>query len=281
MAAGPSDPNAPKASYDLDLDVKVGAVAGFHGEALRGLDLRLSRRNGQIRSFAMNARIGLDAALSGDLRGRSGRQVVYIESADAGALFRFTDMYPRIFGGKMWVAMEPPGADHAAKEGVLNISGFAVRGEAALDRVASSAPPPDAGYRTGPIRNPGVEFSQMRIAFTRSHGRLSIREGNVWGAMVCATMDGQIDFLRDDVRLRGTFVPACALNNIPGQIPVLGMLMGGPKEGVLGVTYEVVGPPNGMILRVNPVSAVMPGIFRKMFEFRHGDDNLMTGETGR
>jgi hypothetical protein len=279
MAAGPSDPNAPRATYDLDLDVKVGAVAGFHGEALRGLDLRLSRRAGQIRSLAMNAKIGLDAQLSGDLRGRSGKQVVYIESADAGALFRFTDMYPRIFGGKMWVAMEPPSADQAPKEGVLNISGFAVRGEAALDRVASSAPPPDAGYRTGAIRNPGVEFSQMRVVFTRSPGRLSVREGNVWGAAVCATMDGQIDFLRDDVRLRGTFVPACVLNNIPGQIPVLGMLMGGPKEGVLGVTYEVVGPPNGMILRVNPMSAVMPGIFRKMFEFRH-DDNIMTGETG-
>jgi hypothetical protein len=281
MAAGPSDPNVPKSSYDLDLDVKVGAVAGFHGEALRGLDLRLSRRNGQIRSFAMSAKIGLDAQLSGDLRGRAGKQLVYVESADAGALFRFTDMYPRIFGGKMWVAMEPPTADHTPREGVLNISGFSVRGEAALDRVASNAPLPDAGYRTGALRNPGVDFSQMRVAFTRSLGRLSIREGNVWGAMVCATMDGQIDFLREDVRLRGTFVPACALNNIPGQIPVLGMLMGGPKEGVLGVTYEVVGPPNGMILRVNPVSAVMPGIFRKMFEFRHGDDNLMTGETGR
>jgi hypothetical protein len=163
---------------------------------------------------------------------------------------------------------------------VLNLSGFSVRGEAALDRVASSGPPADAGYRTGAMRNPGVDFSQMRVVFTRSHGRLSIREGNVWGAMICATMDGQIDFLRDDVRLRGTFVPACALNSIPGQIPVLGMLMGGPKEGVLGVTYEVVGPPNGMVLRVNPVSAVMPGIFRKMFQFPTGDDNLMTGETG-
>jgi len=27
---------------------------------------------------------------------------------DAGALFRFTDMYPRMFGGQMWVAMNPP-----------------------------------------------------------------------------------------------------------------------------------------------------------------------------
>jgi hypothetical protein len=279
LASGPTDPNAPRPSYDVDLDIKVGAVAGFHGEALRGLELRLSRRAGQIRSLGLNAKIGPDGQLIGDLRARGGKQVIYVETADAGALFRFTDMYPRIFGGRMWVAMEPPSADQNPKEGVLNLSEFAVRGEAALDRVASSAPPPDSAYRTGPARNYGVEFSRMRVEFTRSPGRLSIREGSVWGMAVCATMDGQIDFQREDVRLRGTFVPACALNNMPTQIPVLGFFLGGPKEGLLGVTYEVVGPPNGMILRVNPVSAVMPGIFRKFFEFRHGDDNLVTGES--
>jgi len=261
--------------------VKLGAVAGFHGEALRGLDVKLARRAGQIRSLAMSAKIGLDAALTADLRGRSGRQVVYLESADAGALFRFTDMYARVYGGRMWVAMEPPSADQSPKEGTLNISQFAVRGEAALDRVASSAPPPESAYRTGSAapRGGGVEFSRMRVEFTRQPGRLSIREGNVLGMAVCATMDGQIDFQREDVRLRGTFIPACALNNMPTQIPILGYFLGGPKEGLLGATYEVVGPPNGMILRVNPVSMIAPGFLRKIFEYRHGDENLVTGDT--
>ena len=31
---------------DIDLDVKLGTVLGFHGETLRGLDLRVSRRGG-------------------------------------------------------------------------------------------------------------------------------------------------------------------------------------------------------------------------------------------
>src|SRR5262249_27623227 len=121
--------------------------------------------------------------------------------------------------------------------------------------------------------------SRMRVEFTRSPGRLSIREGNVLGMAVCATMDGQIDFLREDVRLRGTFIPACALNNMPTQIPVLGYFLGGPKDGVRGVPNEVVGPRNGMTLRVNPMSVVAPGFLRKLFEYRRGDDNLVTGET--
>ena len=281
MATGPADPNTPRPQYDLDLDLKVGAVAGFHGEALRGLEVRLSRRAGQIRTLAMNAKIGVDAPLTADLRGRAGRHLARIERGDAGALFRFTDIYPRIVGGRMTVAMEPPTGDQTPKEGRLDISEFVVRGEAALDRVASSAPPPDgSAYRAAPPRSQGVEFTRMRIDFTRSPGRLSIREGNVLGMAVCATMDGQIDFLREDTRLRGTFIPACALNNLPGQFPILGMFFGGPKEGLLGVTYEVVGPPGGMVLRVNPMSAMAPGFLRKLFEFR-GADDFVTGETGR
>ena len=85
--------------------------------------------------------------------------------------------------------------------------------------------------------------------------------------MIGATVDGYIDYLRDDVRMRGTFVPLYGLNNMFGQIPIVGLFLGGSNEGLLGVTYEVVGPPSAPMLRVNPISAVAPGLLRKFFEF--------------
>ena len=39
---------------DVDLDMKLGAVVGFNGEALRSLDLKMSRRAGEIRSFGLS-----------------------------------------------------------------------------------------------------------------------------------------------------------------------------------------------------------------------------------
>ena len=67
--------------------------------------LRLSRRAGHIRNFVLNAKIGSDTPLIGDIRTRvaNGKPVLYIETNDAGALFRFTDIYSRMVGGKMWV----------------------------------------------------------------------------------------------------------------------------------------------------------------------------------
>jgi Protein of unknown function len=252
-----------KHDKDVDLDLKIGTVLGFHGETLRGLDLRLSRRASTITALALNAKLGRNTPLIGDLRGRgsSGRPVVFLETNDAGAFFRFSDIYPKIFGGEMWVALDPQSADRAPQEGILNIRDFAVRGEAALDRVAGT-----------PVQQPGgppsgVDFSRLRVDFTRSLGRFTIRDGLVKGPLIGATVDGYVDYHGSDVRMRGTFVPLYSLNNMFGQIPIFGLFLGGSNEGLLGVTYEVVGPPSAPVLRVNPISAVAPGLLRKFFEF--------------
>ena len=76
--------------------------------------------------------------------------------------------------------------------------------------------------------------------------------------MIGATVDGYIDYHRNDVRMRGTFVPLYGINNMFGQIPIFGIFLGGSNEGLLGVTYEVVGPPSAPVLRVNPISAIAP-----------------------
>jgi len=165
----------------------------------------------------------------------------------------------------MWIAMDPPGPDaRVPQDGSLSITDFAVRGEAALDRVATSGGTTQGG---GNAQRPGVDFSRMQVEFTRTQGRFAIREGIVKGPMVGATADGYIDGPKDEVRIRGTFVPFYGLNNMFGQIPLVGLFLGGGNEGLLGLTCEAAGPPSSPTLRVNPISAVAPGLFRKFFEF--------------
>ncbi len=255
--AGVAPDKSKQKQTDLDLDIKLGTVVGNNGETLRGLDLKLMRRGGRIRSFAMNAKIGSDAPLNGDLRLRSrdNHQVIYFETDDAGALFRFTDMYPRMFGGQMWVAMDLPTPEQAPQEGTLYIRNLVVRGEPGLDRVVAGAP----GQAPG-----GVQFSEMHCEFTRVPGRMAVRDGVVRGPVVGATIEGQIDYVKDDVRLRGTFVPFYGLNNMFGQIPIVGLFLGaGSNEGLLGITYEATGPPSSPRITVNPVTAIAPGLLRK------------------
>jgi hypothetical protein len=259
MGGGAPDPKQQqrRGINDLDLDVKLGAVAGFHGEALRGLDLRLQKRAGLIKGFVLNAKHGADAILHGDIRqGTGGRQVLFFESKDAGALLRFTDTYPRVVGGEMWASMEPPTPSQAPQEGRLVVRAFEVRGEPALEKVVG-----------GGAQASSVDFTKMVVDFIRSPGRFLVRDARLQGPVMGATMDGVLDYAANDVRLRGTFVPLFGLNNIFGQIPIAGWFLGGEREGLIGITFEVVGPPGSPVLRVNPASALAPGVVRKVFEF--------------
>ena len=263
-----ADPKGKSRNIDLDIDLRLGAVAGFNGEALRSVDSKFSRRNGIVRAFTLNGKVGRDTPVTAELRGRGqgqGRDIIVLQTNDAGAFLRFTDMYSKVIGGQLALALEPPTVEPSAKEGLINVRDFSIKGEASLDRVA-------AGGSTG--TQSGVSFTALRAEFTRQSGQLAIRDGVVKGPMVGATIEGSIDTVANQVRMSGTFIPMYGLNNMFGQIPVLGLVLGnGDKEGLFGVTYEVVGTPGQPVLRVNPISAMFPGVTRKIMEFNTGKQN--------
>jgi hypothetical protein len=96
----------------------------------------------------------------------------------------------------------------------------------------------------------------------------------VKGPLVGGTIKGMIDYPGNQVNMSGTFVPMYGLNNMFGQIPIVGLFLGGgSNEGLIGVTYELVGTPGQPVLRVNPISAMAPGVLRKIFEFNTGKQN--------
>jgi hypothetical protein len=265
IAGKEADPKSKTKNVDFDVDIKLGAVAGYSGEALRSVDCKMSRRNGVIRNFALSGKLGRDTPLTADLRGRSqGRDVIYLETSDAGAFFRFTDFYSKMVGGQLQLTMDPPTVEPSAKEGLIRVRDFSVKGEAALDRLAAGGP---AGLQNG------VSFSRAEAQFTRQNGQLTIREGFLKGPTIGGTIEGSVDSA-NQLLMSGTFVPMYGLNNMFGQIPIVGLFLGGgSNEGLIGVTYEVRGTLGQPVLRVNPISAMAPGVLRKIFEFGTGKQN--------
>ncbi len=259
--AGASTKATPKRPpADIDLDMKLGAVLGHNGEALRGLELKMSRRNGEIRSLGLTAKIGQSGTLTGELRGRpGGRQVVELELSDAGALFRFSDVYSRMTGGQMTTVMDAPSPANPVQLGTISVRNFAVHDESQLERAVANG--------NQAQRNANMAFSGMKVDFTRGPGRIALHDGVVRGPVLGGTIDGVINYADDEVHLRGTLIPLYGANNLLGQLPIVGLFLGGEKEGLVGVTYEVVGKPAGPVLHVNPLSALAPGLLRKVFEF--------------
>ena len=103
---------------------------------------------------------------------------------------------------------------------------------------------------------------------------MTVRDGVLRGPMIGATVEGNIDYARDQVAMRGTLVPLYGLNNMFGQIPIVGLFLGGgSNEGMFGITYEVSGTTGNPRPMVNPISAIAPGVLRKFFEFREMPDH--------
>ena len=61
---GKDDPKNKMKNVDFDIDVKLGAVAGFNGEAMRSVDAKMSRRNGAIKAFTLSGKIGRDTPIA-------------------------------------------------------------------------------------------------------------------------------------------------------------------------------------------------------------------------
>ncbi|MFD1332494.1 preprotein translocase subunit TatC, partial [Methylopila musalis] len=241
----------------LDVQAKLGTGVGFGGEAMAGIDATLVMRDGKVTDADGSARIGagpIRLATAEDGRFR-------LTGEDAGALFRFADLYGRIEGGRYDLSASLVGGP-----GLLRVRDFAVRNEVALARVqqtAAAARGPTAG---------ATRFDRLRIVFVEGDGRIDVREAALAGPQYGATLEGQVDYAGDRVALVGTFVPAYALNNFFARLPLIGGLLGGGRDGgLVGVTFQVTGKTGAPTITVNPVSAVAPGALRKMFEFRRQD----------
>jgi hypothetical protein len=249
---------------DLDLELRVGAASGNNGEVIRQLELRILRRNGEVRSFALLGKIGKDGTVTGELRARDGgKPVLYITAGDAGALFRYADYYARIQGGDGRILIDAPHFDGSPQEGNIDIRNFSIRGEPALDRLVSAAPADRNVAR--PTSTNGIGFSNLQIAFSRTSGKFAIKQGLIYGDIIGARVDGVLDYGLNFVKLRGNYIPAYGLNNAAAR--AFFFLGSAPNEGLFAIAFEIAGPATGPTLRVNPVSGMVPGLMGKLFDF--------------
>jgi hypothetical protein len=249
---------------DLDLDLKVSLLNGHNGQSISNVEIRIVKRGGNMRDFRIAGRSG-GAILSGGMLNTPAGQPpqFYVRSGDGGALLSFLDLYRRMDGGQLQLVALNAGP---RMSGVLSIRDFTLRNEPALRRLVAEG----AGGRLddkSPIDTNAVLFNRLQAAFTRTPGRLELRDGAINGPSIGATIEGALDFSRDQVALSGTFVPAYGVNNLFSKIPLFGPILGGgSNEGLIGVNFRISGSASAPLLTVNPLSAIAPGFLRKIFE---------------
>ncbi|HVY18965.1 MAG TPA: AsmA-like C-terminal region-containing protein [Bauldia sp.] len=244
---------------DLALDARIDRLIGFNQEEVDNASLTLVSVGGETQKVAFAGKLGGDD-IALNFAVQPNGTTLQANADDAGRLLRFTNAYTHVEGGS--VVLTGKAARTGPLLGTLEISGFDVTNEPALTRVIASDPSQTLGTRR-------VHFDHMVARFRRTDHVIAVEDALLSGDAVGATFSGRYDLSGAQVDIAGTYIPAYALNNFFSKIPIIGLALGGGSgEGLFGVTFRIAGPISQPEVFFNPLSAVAPGIFRKIFEFQ-------------
>lgn len=247
---------------DLSITAEIERVVGFNNEVLRDVRGRFVSTGGAPSDVALGATLA-GTKLSAAFVETSAEASVRARAEDAGSILRFLDVYTRVGGGRLdfrAARFGPVGP----LDGRLLVDDFVILDEPAVQKVIAAG---SARHAIDPTR---LHFDNMVARFQLTDETIIIDEATLRGQSVGATFSGLVDLLRSQVGINGTYLPAYAINNAFSRVPVFGRVLGGgdSEGGLIGVTFRVEGSTDAPRVLFNPLSAVAPGIFRKIFEFR-------------
>jgi len=251
---------------DLRIDANIDKLIGFDQITLSKAKISVRAQGGTVGKVTLEGNFrGGPVAMNYSDSGTSAE--LDLESADAGSLIGFIDIYRRMSGGRLTLTGQRSGAS-GPFSGVFDVSDFAIVDESSMQKLVSATSGSGANATPTGIDPSNVPFGRMRLDYTKRGSVIVIEEAVLRGATVGATMNGTLDLGKQRVSMAGTYLPAYAFNNLFGRVPLLGIALGGgSKGGLFGVTFKIDGPISAPNLTVNPLSLITPGIFRKIFEF--------------
>jgi hypothetical protein len=205
-----------------------------------------------------------------------GQRRLRVTSTDAGKLIRAMTGFRSVLGGAITLhadlprlprpgdlsemAIDPP----ARYQGVVKVENFKVINQPFLARLFAAG---SFGGLGDLLSGEGIGFTKLDGSFVGQGDVVRVVDGRASGTSVGVTFQGKFDRITTNVDFDGTLVPLYGLNSMFEDIPLVGDILTSRKgEGIIGFTYEVAGKTENLDIMVNPLSALTPGIFRRIFQ---------------
>jgi hypothetical protein len=271
--AGPPTPPVPApapaaaaaAAERLSFALSVDRAYLRGGAVLSGAKVDLDAQGPAIQRLTIDGRIPNSGEFTLALGDGEGDGPLEFTVDDAGFAVRAFTGADNVRGGRAeahgaWRPGAPGRADFT-----LTASDFKVRQLGAFAELLSSVSSLTGLVDT--LNGEGIGFTALEAPMVLDHGKISVREARANGDSLGFTMKGEMELAKGKVALDGVVAPAYGINAMFTDVPVIGALLTSrPGEGVVGITYTVAGAPDNLKVGVNPLSALAPGIFRRIFE---------------
>jgi len=257
-------PQATSFNQTIAVDAQLKRALGYYKTSAFNVDLELVLRGADLQKVSLQTQLGGDRSLSVTTNPTPDGKVMSVAFNDMGTMLRLIGIYPNIEGGDGSLVLQTI-SDQKIDVGQFIVRNFAIVDE---DKVAQILGNHQQSRQLISKQNK-LAFRSGQVDFVRRKDRVELTEAILTGDSVGGTARG---FIYTDSRqydLTGTYVPLFGLNNVFQKLPIFGPLLGGREgEGLFGVTFAIRGPLDKPDFKVNPVSALVPGAFRRMFEYR-------------
>ncbi|WP_243255830.1 AsmA-like C-terminal region-containing protein [Rhizobium skierniewicense] len=267
---GPTD--KPDSNFGaFNIKAQLDKVYGFNDEVMSNVNADVNLRDGKLRTIDLKAVTSRGQALVAQTINRGDGGTINLTSSDAGSFARFTNLYSRVRGGLLNLALTTANGNDWS--GSLDMRNFAVLNEAKLqDIVATPTGDDGRSLNTAVRRNIDVSSEKFQRGFARVvyvNGTLALENGVIRGEQIGATFQGIVKDQNGNMDMTGTFMPAYGLNRLFAELPFIGIFLGnGRDRGLLGITFKLTGQTDSPRLAINPLSLIAPGVFRQIFEFQ-------------
>lgn len=248
----------------IALKVNLDRALGYYATTAFNVELDLLLRGSTMRRANLTAQFSDGNGLSVTTNPAPNGRTLSVAFNDAGTILRLLGVYSQLAGGSGNLVLTTD-TELDAEAGQLVMRGFSIVDEANVAQVLGN----HSDSRTAIARENRLDFDVAQVDFQRRSDRVEVTNAMLTGATVGGTLRGFIYTSLKQYDLTGTYVPLFGLNSAFQKIPLLGPLLGGRDgEGLVGVTFAVQGPLDNPQFRINPLSMLVPGAFRELFEFR-------------
>jgi hypothetical protein len=212
------------------------------------------------------ADLGIGAGKGATLKvaaGKQGRDVnLYV--ADFGGLLRETGWLDGMAGGYLdFRGRVDDTAPDAPLAGRLKLGPYRLEKVTPRSNVGTLNSTIEGLSRAG---DPLQQFDSLETRVVKTGDRIELKDGHTAGKSIGLTTAGVIDLAADTAHLRGIVVPSFMVNNLLSNVPLLGPLLTGGKDGgVFAIAYRLDGPLDDLKTDVNMLSAMTPGALRELF----------------
>jgi hypothetical protein len=273
-AAGPPTDDTPQGRFHIN--ARLDRLAMRAGVSITPFNFDLAGAGIRPSALALSGNVTMankSAPIAANLENTATGRKVMLTAGDAALLARGMFAYEGIRGGELSTTVNLSGQANDTVNpsnpapdftGVLNVKKFQLVNQPLISRMFAAGSLTGLGDLMG---GDGISIEEWNFPFSSKNNVISVNSARARGRAICATSDGYIDRPHGTLALKGSLVPACGVNSLISNIPLLGDILASKKgEGVLSATYSATGNMEQPTISINPLSMLAPGIFRRIFE---------------